>query len=81
MEREPRSQAGCGGHDHPGPSSPHEGIPSGKKEMSPLPLPEPLLGSQTLHFCVLGAHSPHSSSGPVAQPCLLVLQSGPSALP
>lgn len=64
-----------------GPLAQHEGIPSGKKEMSPLPLPKHLLGSQTLYFCVLGAHSPHSSPGPVAQACLLILQSGPSALP
>ena len=64
-----------------GPLAQLEGIPSGREEMSPLPLPGPLLGSQSLQVCILGAHSPHSSPGPAAQACLLVLQPGPSAPP
>ena len=71
-----------------GPLAQHEGIPSGRKEMSPLPLLEPLLGSHPsvlcprgLQVCVLRAHSPHSSPGPAAQACLLVLPPGPSAPP
>ena len=64
-----------------GPLAQLEGIPSGREEMSPLPLPGPLLGSQPHQSCVLGAHSPHSSPGPAAQARLLVLQPGPSAPP
>ena len=81
MEGDSRSQAGYGGHGLQGPLAQLEGIPSGREEMFPLPLPGPLLGSQPLQFCVLWAYSPHSSSGPAAQACLLVLQPGPSAPP
>ena len=64
-----------------GPLAQLERIPSGREEMSTLPLPGLLLESQPLQFCVLGAYSPHSSPGPASQACLLVLQPGPSAPP
>ena len=81
MEGEARSQAGCADMVTQGPLAQHEGILSGREEMPPLPLRGPLLGSQPLQFCVLRAHSPHSSPGPAAQACLLVLQPGLSAPP
>ena len=81
MQWEPRSQAGCTDRVTQGPLAQHEEIPSGREEMSPLPLTGPLPGSQPLQFCVLRAHSPHSSPGSAAQACLLVLQPGPSAPP
>ena len=54
-----------------------ERIPSGREEMS-LPTPRTSVRVTPLQFCVLGAYSPHSSPGPAAQACLLVLQPGPS---
>ena len=52
-----------------GPLAQHEGIPSGKKEMSPLPLRGPLLGTQPLQFV---------SSGPTLLTLVLVLLSKPA---
>ena len=64
-----------------GPLAHLEGIPSGREEISSLPLRGPLLGSQSLQFYVLKAQSLHSSPSPATQACLLVLQPGPTAPP
>jgi len=54
-----------------GPPAQHEGIPSGKKEMSPLPLRGPLLGTQPLQFV---------SSGPTLLTLVLALLPKPAYL-
>ena len=83
MEGEARSQAGCADTVTQGPLAQREVILSGREEMS-LPA-TPTQGTSVrvtpLQFCVLRAHSLHSSPGPATQACLLVLQPGPAAPP
>ena len=54
MEGDSRSQAGYGGHGLQGPLAQLEGIPSGREEISSLPLPGPLLESHPFSSVSLG---------------------------